>query len=71
MWTTQIVEDMWRACMIDFKGSWEDYLHLEEFSYNNSYQVNIKMALFKALYDRNQCCVGMKLVKDDIWDRKL
>jgi len=36
--TIHILEDMLRACMIDFKGSWEDNLYLAEFSYNNSYQ---------------------------------
>jgi len=30
--------------MIEFKGSWEDYLCLAEFSYNNSYQTSIMMA---------------------------
>jgi hypothetical protein len=38
--------------MIDFKGSWEDHLHLVEFSYNNSYQASIGMAPFEALYGR-------------------
>ena len=38
--------------MLDFKGSWEDHLHLVEFSYNNSYQASIKMAPFEALYGR-------------------
>jgi len=51
--TIQILEDMLRSCMIDFKGSWEDHLHLTEFSYNNSNQASIKMAPFKALYDRS------------------
>ena len=37
--TIQILEDILRACMLDFKGSWEDHLHLAEFAYNNSYQV--------------------------------
>ena len=50
--TIQILEDMLRACMIDFKGSWEDHLHLVEFSYNNSYQASIGMAPFEALYGR-------------------
>ena len=50
--TIQILEDMLRACMLDFKGSWEDHLHLVEFSYNNSYQASIKMAPFEALYGR-------------------
>ena len=30
-WIIQILEDMLRACMIDFKGSWEDHLHLQSF----------------------------------------
>ena len=50
--TIQILEDMLRACMIDFKGSLEDHLHLAEFSYNNSYQASIKMVPFEALYSR-------------------
>ena len=35
-----------------FQGSWEEYLHLAEFTYNNSYQTNIGMAPFEVLYDR-------------------
>ena len=31
----QILEDMLRGCVIDFRGSWEDYLSLAEFAYNN------------------------------------
>ena len=46
----QILEDMLRACVISFKGSWEKWLPLDEFSYNNSYQESIKMAPFEALY---------------------
>ncbi|XP_052887966.1 uncharacterized protein LOC128296580 [Gossypium arboreum] len=34
----QILEDMLRSCVLDFKGSWEDFLSLAEFTYNNSYQ---------------------------------
>ena len=48
----QIVEDMLRACVISSKGSWEKWLPLDEFSYNNSYQESIKMAPFEALYGR-------------------
>ena len=36
--------------MIDFKGSWDDYLPLIEFAYNNSYHSSISMAPFIALY---------------------
>ncbi|GJU85616.1 putative reverse transcriptase domain-containing protein [Tanacetum coccineum] len=35
--TIQTLEDMLRACMIDFGGSWDTHLPLAEFSYNNSY----------------------------------
>ena len=41
---------MLRACVISSKGSWEKWLPLAEFSYNNSYQASIKMAPFEALY---------------------
>ena len=50
--TIQTLEDMLRACVMDFKGSWADYLTLVEFSYNNSYQASIGMAPFEALYGR-------------------
>ncbi|TYK21249.1 ty3-gypsy retrotransposon protein [Cucumis melo var. makuwa] len=50
----QILEDMLRACVLDFSGSWDSHLHLMEFAYNKSYQATIGMALFEALYDK--CC---------------
>ncbi|WMV54560.1 hypothetical protein MTR67_047945 [Solanum verrucosum] len=50
--TIQTLEDMLRACVIDFKGSWDDHLSLIEFSYNNSYHSSIQMALYEALYGR-------------------
>jgi hypothetical protein len=46
----QILEDMLRVCVILSKVSWEKWLPLAEFSYNNSYQESIKMAPFEALY---------------------
>lgn len=48
----KVLEELLRACVLDFIGSWEDPLHLIEFSYNNSYQTNIEMMHFKALYER-------------------
>ncbi|KAA3474119.1 reverse transcriptase [Gossypium australe] len=48
----QILEDMLRSSVIDFKGSWEDYLPLAEFTYNTSYQSSIQMAPYEALYGR-------------------
>ncbi|KAI3684730.1 hypothetical protein L6452_33955 [Arctium lappa] len=50
--TIQTLEDMLRACVIDFKGSWETHLPLIEFSYNNSYHASIQVAPFEALYGR-------------------
>ena len=41
---------MLRACVLEFKGSWVQYVPLIEFSYNNSYQVTIGMPLYEALY---------------------
>nr|GEV19541.1 putative reverse transcriptase domain-containing protein [Tanacetum cinerariifolium] len=48
--TIQTLEDMLRACMIDFENGWERQLPLIEFSYNNSYHASIKADPFKALY---------------------
>ncbi|GJX71300.1 reverse transcriptase domain-containing protein [Tanacetum coccineum] len=50
--TIQTLEDMLRACVIDFGGSWDVHLPLAEFSYNNSYHTSIRCAPFKALYGR-------------------
>ena len=46
--TIQILEDMLRACVLDFKGTWNRYFPLIEFSYNNSYQAMIGMAPYEA-----------------------
>ncbi|GJX88247.1 putative reverse transcriptase domain-containing protein [Tanacetum coccineum] len=46
------LEDMLRACVMDFGGSWDTHLSLVEFSYNNSYHKSIKCAPFEALYGR-------------------
>nr|GFA33903.1 putative reverse transcriptase domain-containing protein [Tanacetum cinerariifolium] len=48
----QTLEDMLRACVIDFGGSWDVHLSLAEFSYNNSYYSSIRCAPFEALYGR-------------------
>ncbi|KAD4385317.1 hypothetical protein E3N88_25485 [Mikania micrantha] len=50
--TIQTLEDMLRACIIDFGGSWDDYLPLAEFSYNNSYHSSIGMPPYEMLYGR-------------------
>ncbi|GJT05171.1 putative reverse transcriptase domain-containing protein [Tanacetum coccineum] len=50
--TIQTLEDMLRACVIDFGSGWDKHLPLAEFSYNNSYHASIKFAPFEALYGR-------------------
>ncbi|GJT30072.1 putative reverse transcriptase domain-containing protein [Tanacetum coccineum] len=50
--TIQTLEDMLRACVIDFGKVWVNHLPLVEFSYNNSYHASIKAASFEALYGR-------------------
>ncbi|GJX48506.1 putative reverse transcriptase domain-containing protein [Tanacetum coccineum] len=53
--TIQTLEDMLRACVIDFGNGWDRHLPLVEFSYNNSYYMSIKAAPYEALYGR-KCC---------------
>ncbi|GJX96693.1 putative reverse transcriptase domain-containing protein [Tanacetum coccineum] len=50
--TIQTLEDMLRACVIDFGKGWERHLPLVEFSYNNNYHASIKATPFEALYGR-------------------
>ena len=39
----QVLEDMLRGCVLEFSGSWDSYIPLMEFSYNNSYQFSVGM----------------------------
>ncbi|GJZ03912.1 putative reverse transcriptase domain-containing protein [Tanacetum coccineum] len=50
--TIQTLEDMFRACVIDFGNSWDHHFPFVEFSYNNSYHASIKSAPYEALYER-------------------
>ncbi|GJU92510.1 reverse transcriptase domain-containing protein [Tanacetum coccineum] len=50
--TIQTLEDMLRACVIDFRNGWDRHLLLVEFLYNNSYHTSIKAVPFEALYGR-------------------
>ncbi|GJW88489.1 putative reverse transcriptase domain-containing protein [Tanacetum coccineum] len=50
--TIQTLEDMLRACVMDFRRSWDIHLPLVEFSYNNSNHSSMRCAPFKALYGR-------------------
>ncbi|GJY59783.1 putative reverse transcriptase domain-containing protein [Tanacetum coccineum] len=60
--TIQTLEDMLRACVIDFGKGWVNHLPLVEFSYNNSYHASIKAAPFEALY--GQKCRSPKSYAD-------
>ncbi|GKE62288.1 putative reverse transcriptase domain-containing protein [Tanacetum coccineum] len=50
--TIQTLEDMLRAYVLDFRGSWDVHLPLVEFLYNNIYHSSVRCAPFEALYDR-------------------
>ncbi|EOY16971.1 Uncharacterized protein TCM_036055 [Theobroma cacao] len=66
--TIQTLEDMLRACVIDFTRSWDKHLPLVEFAYNNSFQSCIGMAPYEALYGRK--CRTL-LCWDEVGERKL
>nr|GEV60138.1 putative reverse transcriptase domain-containing protein [Tanacetum cinerariifolium] len=51
-YTIQNLEDMLRACVLDFERSLDVRLPLVEFSYNNSYHSSVRCAPFEALYGR-------------------
>ena len=72
----QVLEDMLRGCVLDFPRSWDRYIPLMKFAYNNSYQSSIGMTPYEALY-RRRCrtpmcwtelnehkIIGLDLVKD-------
>ena len=50
--TIQTLKDRLQACVLDLKGSWEEYLPLVRSAYNNSYRGSIQMAPYEALYGR-------------------
>ena len=59
---------MLKACMIEFKGSWDTHLSLMEFAYNNSYQFSICRTPFEALYGR-KC--RTPVFWDEVGERRL
>ncbi|GJV00321.1 putative reverse transcriptase domain-containing protein [Tanacetum coccineum] len=66
--TIQTLEDMLRACVIDFWKGWDRHLPLVEFSYNNSYHTSIKAAPFESLYGRkcrSPVCWAEKCFSDE------
>nr|GEW78243.1 reverse transcriptase domain-containing protein [Tanacetum cinerariifolium] len=52
--TIQTLENMLRACVLNFRKGWDKHLLLVEFLYNNSYHTSIKAAPFEALYGRKE-----------------
>lgn len=50
--TIQSLEVLLRACVLEQGGTWDSYLPLVEFTYNNSFHASIGMALYEALYGR-------------------
>nr|GEW46678.1 reverse transcriptase domain-containing protein [Tanacetum cinerariifolium] len=65
--TIQTLEDMLRACVIDFRNGWVKHFMSVKFSYNNSYHASIKVAPFEALYGQKcllpVCWVGVGQVQ--------
>jgi hypothetical protein len=51
-WVNQILEEMLRACALQYGRSWDKSLSYAKFSYNNSYQESLKMVPFEMLYGR-------------------
>jgi hypothetical protein len=47
----QLLEHLLRVSMVTYNADWEKNLPYVEFSYNNIFQVSLKMAPFEALYD--------------------
>ena len=56
------------AYVLEFKGNWVKHLPLVEFAYNNSYQANIGMTPYEALYGRN---CRTPIYWDEVGERKL
>ena len=50
--TIQSLDDMFRACIIDFKGNWDKHFPLVEFAYNNSFHSSISLDPYEAFYGR-------------------
>jgi len=50
--TIQSLEDLLRACVLEQRGSWDGFLPLIEFTYNNSFHSSIGMTPYEALYGR-------------------
>ncbi|GKC34100.1 putative reverse transcriptase domain-containing protein, partial [Tanacetum coccineum] len=63
--TIQKLEDMLRACMIDFRSRWDRHLPLVEFSYNNSYHASIKATPFEKCLSDESLIIPLEEVQLD------
>jgi len=66
--TIQTLEDILRACALDYAGNWDHNLPLVVFSYNNNYHSSIDMALYEALYGRH---CRTPICWEEVGERKL
>jgi len=66
--TIQTLEDMLRACALEYTRNWDHNLTLVEFAYNNSYNFSIDMMPYEALYGR-RC--RTPICWDEVRERKL
>lgn len=48
--SNHILKNMLRIYVLDRPTKWDGFLHFAEFSYNNNYQMSIKMCYFEAMY---------------------
>jgi hypothetical protein len=64
----QILEDMLRACRLQYGRSWDKSMSYAEFSYNNSYQESLNMAPFEMLHGRRH---RTPLFWNEIGERKV
>ena len=48
----QVLKDMLQGCVMEFTRSWDRYILLMEFVYNNSYQSSIDMSPYETLHGR-------------------
>nr|GEZ61547.1 putative reverse transcriptase domain-containing protein [Tanacetum cinerariifolium] len=67
--TIQTLEDMLRACVIDFGKGWVKHLPLFEFSYNNSYHASIKETTKKIIMSKQRIQAAQDRQKSYV-DRK-
>ncbi|KAI5350992.1 hypothetical protein L3X38_003883 [Prunus dulcis] len=66
--TIQTLEGMLGACILQFRGDWDEKIPLMEFAYNDSCQTSIEMSLFDALYGK-QCRIP--LYEDEVGEHSV